>query len=292
MSKAGSIVALSPATDLLGESPVWCPRTRALHWVDVRGKAVHRLEHATGAIRSWAVPELIGCLALRHGGGALVALRSGIASLDFEDGRVEMLAEPHAGLPDMRFNDGRCDRQGRFWAGSMNDVTRAPVGLLYRFDRDGLAPVLDEVAVPNSLCWSPDGLTMYFSFGSEPVIHAFDYDPVTGVPGNRREFARLLDGAGVPDGAAVDAEGFVWSAHYGGAKIVRYAPDGQPDSVVSLPVSQPTSCAFGGPGLATLYITTARQRMSAEALAAEPLAGALLALETGVRGLPEPEFRG
>jgi sugar lactone lactonase YvrE len=146
--------------------------------------------------------------------------------------------------------------------------------------------------VPNSLCWSPDGRTMYFSDGREPVIDAFDYDPATGTPSWRREFARLPAGSGVPDGAAVDADGFVWCAIYGGGAVHRYAPDGRLDRAVPLPVSQPTSCAFGGPALDTLYVTTARQRLSEEQLAAQPLAGALLALDVGVRGLPEPEFRG
>jgi L-arabinonolactonase len=174
----------------------------------------------------------------------------------------------------------------------MNDITRAPVGVLYRFDGDGLTQVLDNVAVPNSLCWSPDGRTMYFSDGREPVIHSFSYDTARGLPSQRREFARLPDGSGIPDGAAIDAEGFLWSAIYGGGAINRYAPDGRPDFVLPLPVSQPTSCTFGGPGFDTLFITTARQRLSDDELAAQPLAGALLAVQVGVRGLPEPEFRG
>jgi len=292
LRKAGEIVALSSAADILGESPLWHAAEQALYWVDVRGEALRRLDLAQGGIRHWDLPELVGCVVLRAGGGVLLALRSGIAALDLVSGAIKMLAAPYADLPDMRFNDGRCDRQGRLWAGSMNDVTRAPVGLLYRFDRDGLTPVLDQVAIPNSLCWSPDGGTMYFSDGREPVIHSFSYDTVAGIPSQRREFARLPDGSGVPDGAAIDAEGFLWTAIYGGGAVNRYAPDGRLDFVLPLPVSQPTSCAFGGADFETLFITTARQRLPDEALQAQPLAGALLAIQVDARGLPEPEFRG
>src|SRR5690606_6175050 len=223
---------------------------------------------------------LVGCFSLREKGGAIVGLREGVAAFDFTSGAFEMIQAPHAGQPDMRFNDGRCDPQGPFGAGTMNDVTRQPVGYLYRIDDRGVSVMLDLVAVPNSLCWSPDGRVMYFSDGREPVIWAFDMDPATGDICNRRAFARLI-GEGVPDGATVDSEGFVWSAQYGGAVVNRFAPDGTLVRSIPVPVTQPTCVTFGGPDYATLFITTARQRLSPEVLEKEPLAGAVLAFEPG-----------
>jgi L-arabinonolactonase len=190
----------------------------------------------------------------------------------------------------MRFNDGKCDRQGRFWVGSMDDVGRGPVGTLYRFESGRYTAVLEGIAVPNSLCWSPDGTIMYFADGIDPVIWAYPFDTATGTPGVRRVFARLPDATGIPDGATVDAQGFLWSAHYGGSMVTRYAPDGRVDRVINVPVTQPTSCAFAGPDLDTLIITTASQRLSPEALRSQPLAGALLSIRTGARGCPEPQY--
>jgi sugar lactone lactonase YvrE len=171
----------------------------------------------------------------------------------------------------------------------MNDVTREPVGYLYRIDRHGTTRMLDLVAVPNSLCWSPDGRVMYFADGREPIIWAFDFNTEKGTISNRRAFARTGD-IGIPDGATVDAEGFVWSAQYGDGVINRFAPDGTLNRTIAVPVTQPTCVAFGGPDYKTLFITTARQRLSLEVLAKEPLAGAILAIEPGVRGLPESRF--
>lgn len=288
--RAGPAIAvLTEPTDILGECPTWAEEEQALYWIDVRGKAIRRRDHATGETRSWPTPDLIGCFSLRGRGGAVVGLREGVATFDFSSGAFEMIHAPHAGQPDMRFNDGRCDRQGRFWAGTMNDVTRQPVGYLYRIDERGASVVLDMVAVPNSLCWSPDGTVMYFADGREPVIWAFDLDTETGGISNRREFARIK-GEGVPDGATVDVEGFVWSAQYGGAVVNRFAPDGTLVRSIPVPVTQPTCVTFGGPDHSTLFITTARQRLAPEVLAKEPLAGTVLAIEPGVRGLPEPRF--
>jgi sugar lactone lactonase YvrE len=279
--------------DRLGECQIWSAEENALYWIDVRGPRIHRKNFTTGVIDSWAMPELVGCIALRESTpGLIVALRSGVALFDPGSGSFDMLAAPHAGQPQMRFNDAKCDRQGRFWVGSMDDVGRGPVGMLYRFEAGVFTPVISGIAVPNSLSWSLDGTTMYFADGIEPVIWAYPFDTATGALGERRIFTRLPGDAGIPDGATVDSENFVWSAHYGGNVVTRYAPDGRIDRVVPVPVSQPTSCAFGGENLATLFVTTASQRLSPEQLASQPLAGALLSLEAGVFGCPEPRFRG
>jgi sugar lactone lactonase YvrE len=277
----------------LGEGPVWDVRERVLYWVDIRAPAVHRLDPATGATHTWPMPEPIGAVALREADGLLVALRSGLHRLDHRTGALDLLCAPEPDRPDNRLNDGRCDRRGRFWVGSMNDRSRVPTGALYRVDVNGTCHrALDGITVPNSLAWSPDGRTMYFADTPTRVIRAFDFDPASGVPSRPRVFSTVPDGAGYPDGATVDADGFLWSANWDGWQVTRYAPDGRRDKVVPLPVQRPTSCAFGGERLDVLYVTSAATRLTPEELARGPLAGGLFTVEPGVRGLPEPRFGG
>ena len=278
--------------DVLGETPVWSPREQALYWVDVRRPAVHRCAAATGEVRTWSMPELVGSIALCADGTVLAALRSSIQRFDPATERLTPFASPESGNPQMRLNDGRCDRRGRFWVGSMNDVTRGPEGALYRVEPSGeCVPVIHGIFVPNSLSWSLDERTMYFAGPEMRTLFAYDFEPAAGTMSRRRPFAEY-EAPAVPDGATVDAEGFLWCAAYEGWRITRYAPDGRIDRVVDLPVQCPTSLAFGGPDLATLFVTTARQRISEEALARQPLAGAVLALDVGVAGVAEPVFIG
>jgi sugar lactone lactonase YvrE len=238
-----------------------------------------------------ALPEVVGSIAFRERGGLLAATKSGIHFLDPADGRFERVANPESHLPENRFNDGRCDRQGRFWAGSMSDVRRDPVGTLYRFDADlACTRLRNAIIIPNSLAWSPDGRTMYFADTNRHTIWAWDYDPATGVATRERVFADT--GAGRPDGSCVDADGCLWNAEYGGGRLVRYTPDGKLDRTVDLPVANPTCCCFGGARLDVMFVTTARQRLQPEELARQPLAGSVLALRPGVRGLPESRFGG
>lgn len=277
--------------DLLGESPVWDAESNCLYWVDIRSRLVQRWNPALDERRQWEVAETVGSLALRSSGGLLVALRSGLASLDTSDGRCTWLARLHADRPELRLNDGKCDPAGSFWVGSMNDRTRVPDGSLYRFDAaHRLQEVLSGITVPNSLCWAPDGGTMYFSDSHARVIWAFAVQD-GGELGARRVFATIEPPA-VPDGATVDRDGFVWCALYHGWSIARFAPDGRLDRTIALPVGQPTSCAFGGPSFDTLYITSARQNLDPAALNEQPLAGAVLAFDPGVRGSVEPRFAG
>jgi sugar lactone lactonase YvrE len=245
----------------------------------------------TGALEVIPVAEIVGSIAFRARGGMLAATKSGIHFLDTGTGRLEPAARPETQLPDNRFNDGRCDRQGRFWAGTMSDARRDPVGTLYRLDADlACTPLRNAIIIPNSLAWSPDGRTMYFADTFRHTIWAWDYDPATGAATRERVFADT--GAGRPDGSCVDADGCLWNAEYGAARIVRYTPGGKVDRAVELPVDNPTCCCFGGPGLDELYITSARQRLSAADLARQPLAGSVLAVRPGVRGLPESRFAG
>ena len=276
-----------------GESPVWVPEEQALYWTDIPGKTLNRFDPATGANRVWPMPEEVGSFALREGGGLIAALRSGFALIDLERGQIERLIDPEADRPENRFNDGRCDRQGRFWAGSMNEPRDARSGALYRLDSDHRCQrMADDVMVANGLAFSPDDRVMYWSDSRALTIWAFDFDAASGAIANRRIFARLAPHQGGPDGAAVDAEGGYWSACYRGARVMRFRPDGTIERKIRLPVSRVTMCAFGGPDLRTLYITSARGGLSAADLEREPLAGGIFALQVDVAGLPEPRFKG
>ena len=290
MAAAPLLTRVGDQTDILGESPLWDERAQALFWVDIRRPALRRLQAASGRVDSWALPALIGAIALVDDGRLLLALGDEVTLFDPGSGRFETLARLPQRIAGHRFNDGRCDRQGRFFIGTMHNLSRAPEGVLYRLQGRGpLVPVLHGLCIPNSLCWSPDGATMYFADSLRHAIEAYRYDTASGTPGAPRGFATTAP-PGFPDGAAVDAQGYVWSAQFKASQVLRYAPDGRIDRVIAMPVDKPTALAFGGPDLDRLYITTASQQMSPDELAAQPLAGALLVMDPGVRGLPEPRF--
>lgn len=279
--------------DVLGESPSWLARERCLYWIDLRAPALRRLDPASGAVESWAMPDLIGAVVGRRGGGVVVAVRHGLYGFDPETAELTPLASVESGPPENRLNDAKCDPAGRIFCGSMWDFGLRTTGGLYSVDAAGAVTQLRAgVTVANAIAFAPDGRTLYFTDTRLGAIEQADYDPATGEVGPWRLFAAADVAPGRPDGATVDADGYLWNARYQGGCLARFAPDGRLDRLVELPVSQPTSCAFGGPDLRTLYVTTARQKLSAEALAAEPLAGALLALDVGVAGLVEPLFAG
>lgn len=273
--------------DNLGEGPVWSAGEHALWWVDINAPALRRLDAVTGALLSMPLPASVGSFALRRGGGLLLALRHRLSFYDPATGTITPATPAQDEDADMRFNDGRCDRQGRFWVGTMGETHRTDRGRLYRLDASAALRVfLDGVTIPNGLAFSPDGRTMYFADSTPRTIWAYAYNPQTGTPGERRVFA-TVPAPGVPDGAIVDAEGCLWSAEYGNARITRYTPDGRIQRQIALPVAYPTCPAFGGPDLATLYITSASQEANPS-----PADGALLACVPGPRGLPEPAFAG
>jgi len=277
-------------TDILGESPLWDDQAQCLYWLDIRRPALRRLCPATGHIDSWPLPELAGAMALTDDGRLLVALPQKIVLFDPATGTLLPFVDPPAQPDGHRFNDGRCDTQGRFWVGTMHNLTRAPEGVLYRLEGRGpMVPMRTGVCIPNSLAFSPDGRTLYFADSLRYAIFAHDYDLATRTMGTERLFAASTPPA-FADGSAVDAEGFLWNAQFNGGQLVRYAPDGRIDRVLPLPVQRPTCCAFGGADLDLLHITTASQNMSPAELLLQPLAGALLAINVGVRGLPEPRF--
>jgi sugar lactone lactonase YvrE len=276
----------------LGEVPVWDEREQALWWVDIEGKLLQRYRPATGQVERWTMPERIGSFALRERGGLIVAFASGIAFYDPASGAIEWLGRPEADKPGNRFNEGKCDRKGRFWCGTMDDSLAAHSAALYRVDPDrSIHKVLDGVGISNCFVWSLDDRAFWFADTLDRRIDRFDYDHARGTLSNRRPFATPAGGA-APDGGTIDAEGFLWNAEWDGWRVVRYAPDGRVDRVVALPVQKPTSCMFGGPDLATLYVTSAVWDLTPEKLAGQPQAGGLFALDVGVRGVPEPRFAG
>jgi sugar lactone lactonase YvrE len=279
--------------DRLGETPLWCDRTERLWWIDIENPRLHSHDPATGACETVALPgTYAGTQALTKAGDRLLAEDLTLYALDADTGYRCDLLSPEHGL-DNRLNDGRVDARGRFWVGTMDNGLSRPNGSLYRIDADGTATRMESgVIVSNGIAFSPDGKTLYFTDTRRYTSYAYDLDLDDGVITNRRVFADYSATGDRPDGACVDVDGCLWAAFFGGSRIVRYRPDGQIDRTIALPVTNPTCLAFGGRDLKTLYVTTARKFLSGEQLAAEPLAGALLAIEGAGQGLPEHRFGG
>jgi sugar lactone lactonase YvrE len=277
----------------LGEGPLWCAESGLLYWVDILAGQVRRFDPASKTDRFVQFDGTVGAVALEEHGGLLVALGRSLVRSDSEGQVLEVLASADEHLPTNRFNDGKCDRLGRFWVGSMDMQESSPTGSLYCLDLDrSLRSVLPEVTIGNGLGWSPSGDVMYFTDSPLRTIYSMDFDGVTGRVGPKRTFAMVDPDRGFPDGLTVDTEGFVWSAHWEGGCLSRYSPGGALVSVVELPVPRPTSVAFGGPGLQTLYVTSARVGLGPERLAEAPLSGGLFAIDgTGCAGSPEPKCR-
>src|SRR5580704_14456813 len=252
------VECILPSAALLGESPVWCGVDKVLYWVDIKRPAIHRFHPATGSSKTWPMPDQVGSIGLRQQGGAVAALRTGFAFVNFNTGETCTLPSPALSECDLRYNDGRCDRLGRFWAGTLHEERREGSAALYHLDPDGrCTEMIRGITVSNGIAWSPDNRTMYFADSWAQTIFSFDFDLDSGTLFNQRVFAKLREGSGVPDGATVDAEGFLWSANFDGACLTRYAPDGSVDRVIRMPVPRPTSCAFGGDDLSILYVTSA-----------------------------------
>jgi sugar lactone lactonase YvrE len=289
------ITALPVAPALLGESPFWHPAEQALYWCDIPGHALHRWRPADASHRCWSFDTDVGCAAPVADGTLLLALRSGLVRFDPATGAHTVLAKAPYDTAVERFNDGRADPQGRFWVGTIFEPRSAPQAALYRWAGGRLARVAGGVTVSNGLAFSPDGRTMYWADTFAHRLDALDFDPVEGGLSRQRTlaaFARRAEGqplasyGGRPDGAAVDTEGHVWLAMFEGQRLVRLAPDGTLVQELPLPVRCPTMPCFGGDDLKTLYITTARHNRPADELAAQPLAGCVLALRVPVAGLP------
>ena len=283
-------VPLVDCRAVLGEGPVWVAREGALYWVDIKGLAVLRWTEASGAVERWTTPFRVGSLAPRAAGGFVAGTERGFALIDPPAGRYELIGDPEPHLPDNRFNDGKLDRAGRFWAGTMDDREEEARGSLYRVDPDLSWTMIDEgYQVTNGPAFDPAGARMYHSDSGRRTIYAFDLD-AAGRASNKRVFAHFREEQGYPDGMTVDAEGCLWVAFWDGWCIRRLAPDGRILEEVGVPVARPTSCAFGRSGLDKLFVTSARVGLNEKALAVQPLAGALFIVSPAVGGVAEKPF--
>jgi L-arabinonolactonase len=282
------------AANVLGEGVLWDDGAATLWWTDIQSRELLRFDWTTRTLERIVLPHRLGSFGLIEGGSDIIAaFDSGIALFHPDDATLQWISRPAAGLPQLRFNDGRVDRQGRFWTGTMVEGKSAGAeASLYCVNAEGAT---DErqggLRITNGICFSPDGGILYLADSPRAIIYRYALDRATGTLHGRQIFARTTGGA-VPDGANVDEDGCIWSAQWGGSRIVRYTPDGKIDRELNVPVSQPTCVAFGGPDRGLLFVSSAREGLSAAELAQQPHAGDVLVYRVGVRGLPEPRFRG
>jgi L-arabinonolactonase len=281
--------------NVLGECVLWCDRTGRVLWTDIEGSVLYAHIPETGESQRWPMPERLCNFALTgNDDRLLVGLASGLAFFDLSSDELTRICDVEADIAGTRLNDGRCDRQGRFVFGMFNQNSnpRDPVGSYYRLNHDlSLERLpLPNVAIANSICFSPDGRTMYYADSATLAIHCCDYDPASGAIANPRVFVAADAAPGEPDGSTVDADGYLWSTRWGAGQVIRFAPNGTVDEVVELPAPQPSCPAFGGEHLNVLYVTTARVGLNDAQLAEAPLSGALFHLPLEIRGLPESRF--
>ena len=280
----------------LGEGTLWDPKEGVLWWIDIWSRLIHRYDPATGLDETWETPEYLGCIGLRAKGGLVLTMADGFHFFDPASGRFEAIADPERHMATTRFNDGKPDRQGRFWSGTMFEVPGQPiefVGSLYRMDTDlSVHRMIEGVGCSNGLAWSPDSRTMYFSDSHSGRVDAYDFDAASGDIANRRTFIDMTVTGGVADGATVDAEGCYWVTIPVTSKVCRYDPTGTLMQTIVLPTDLPTCCEFGGKDLDILYVTTAVLKRPSEHFVGQKNPGGLFAIDVGVRGLTLPAFAG
>jgi len=276
---------------LLGEGPIWVAREQALYWLDIKGRRLLRLDDR--GVREWPTPMRVGSIAPRAAGGFVAGTDAGLFTVEIdEEVRLTAIANPEVQLPDNRFNDGKVDREGRFWAGTMDDTEQAAVGALYRLDPDHRWTKTEEgYGVTNGPAFNRAGSIMYHSDSARRTIYRFGLSP-DGELGQREIFARFTGAEGYPDGMTVDAKDCLWVAFWDGWAVRRFSPSGEELAAIDVPVQRPTSVAFGGPSLDRLYVTSARIGLDPTALAVQPSAGGLFMLEPGVSGIAEQPFAG
>lgn len=287
------IEVLGDQRDKLGEGPLWDAETERLYWIDSYGPAVYSCDVEGRDRRHWPMPAEIGSMTLREKGGAIVSLRDGFYTLDLETGETDLIARVHTGEHKPRLNDGKVDRQGRFLVGSMDFEEADPVGRLFRLDTDlTVHELADGIICSNGPCFSPDGRTFYFADSGRRMIYAYGYDAASGELSSRRIFADFRGLRGFPDGATVDAEGYVWSVEVYSGRLIRFDPEGVVDRIVGLPVQSTTSITFGGPNLDIAFVTSMARPHNGQRHK-EHEAGAVFAVHgLGVRGIPEQRFKG
>lgn len=276
-----------------GEGVFWDALSSSLWWTDIHGQKLWRFDPQTGKATCFDMPRRVACFAPRKTGGHIVAFDQTIALFDLETGAIETIHEFEPANAHTRLNDGRTDRQGRLVVGGMNEGTGAADSTVLRVDADlSVTQLIEGVACANSTCFSPSGETMYFTDTPEKTIRAYPYNAESGEIGQPEIHCDMHDEPGLPDGSCVDAEGGLWNAEWEGHRVVRIGPEGKIDRVIEVPVWKPTCCAFGGPDLDTLFITTSRLASSQEVLDAEPASGGLFAVKPGVKGVKDSPFAG
>jgi L-arabinonolactonase len=274
----------------LGEGVLWDPVGGRTWWSDIQERRLFRYDPQNRVLENFELPERLGSFGFIEGSDKLVAaFESGFAHYHPESAELHWIARPGHDAGNIRFNDGRVDRQGRFWAGSMVEGKGEPMGKLYCLDGNDAKVCLTGISISNSICFSPEGKHLYFADSPRRMILRYDIDPVSRTIGNRQVFAKTPEGA-FPDGANIDAEGYVWSAHWGAGRVVRYAPDGSISGIVKIPTTQVTCVAFGGADLDLLFVTSAREGMSQATLQEQPNAGDVFVYKVNVKGLADPRF--
>jgi sugar lactone lactonase YvrE len=292
MSQSAELILDAQAT--LGEGAIWDAKRQVLYWVDIMNSRVHVYDPATQHNRTIQLDQMVGTVVPRRLGGLMLAVHHGFASLDLETEEMQIVADPEHDLPSNRFNDGKCDPAGRFWAGTLSLEGKRNVCNLWRLDADlSVHKMVEGVSVSNGIVWSLDRKAMYYIDTPTGCVDRFDYDLGTGEIDNRSVAVRIPAEMGFPDGMTIDGEGMLWVCLWHGAKVSRWDPvAGRLLQTIDLPALNVTSCAFGGESLDQLYITTARSGLGEEQLAEQPLAGGLFRAEVGVAGLPAFEFAG
>lgn len=297
MARDTSAVSVAAAVGAeVGEGPAWDERAGVVWWVDLLAGAIHRFDPESAEDRVIEVGQPVGAVVPRESGGLVIALEHAFATFDPATRELVKIHDLEPGRSETRVNDGKCDPEGRFWAGTMAyDWESMPdAGSLYRLDTDGqLTRMLGDLAISNGLAWSPADDLMYFIDSPTQRVDVFAFDAANGRLSGRRTVVTIPQEAGMPDGMTIDVEGFLWVALWGGGSVWRIDPaDGRVDRVIEVPASQVTSCVFGGTDLRDLYITSATIGLSSDALAAEPLAGSLFRCRPGVQGSPTAAYRG
>ena len=289
----GKVEVVVDAGASVGEGPVWDSRQSVVWWVDITRNLVHRYDPSSGRDSTIDVGQAVGAVIPRASGGLALAVQDGFAVLDPDTRRLDLIAPVEKDRPGNRMNDAKCDSSGRLWGGTMAYSEAAGAGAFYRLDTDhSVVRILDHVTCSNGIGWSPEDRQMYYIDSGAQQVDAFDYERATGDVRNRRKLITIPAEAGVPDGMAVDAQGYIWVAFWGGAAIRRFAPDGTLDRVVEMPAKQVTSCAFAGHDLTDLYVTSASEGLTEADMRAHPHSGALFVHRPAVAGQPTNSYRG
>lgn len=277
----------------LGEGPIWDPDSQTLYWVNILANELHIFDPASGKDRHIDCGQMVGTVVGRKSGGLMVAMTNGFASVNLETEEIRHIVDPENN-PEARFNDGKCDPAGRFWAGSLPLSENVPEGSLYSLETDlSVKKRLSQITIANGIVWTSDDKTMYYIDTPTMKVDAYDYDIETGDLSNHRVAVTVPEEFGWPDGMAIDVEDKIWVGHWGGWQITRFDPlTGKTLQVIKLPVAQVTACAFGGPDLNRLYITTAKTGLDAAALEKQPHAGNLFVIDVDVSGVPSDKFAG